>query len=772
MAASQEFYPMSHSDNRRHFIQTSAGTSILPFLHANLSTQAGAAKGTGSATIPGAGGVAKKFWIDPSIAAWAPGPWRKVHIEYHTSRHMPRLAEHFKPDEFGDRLLKAHVNGATVFAKDMYGYCYFPSAHGRMHPNLSFDLLDAQVAALRKRRISVLAYYMLTWNPELADRHPEWLVVHRPGDKSRPKLQEISGEQKAFMNTVKPDAPRGPKAGSPSKPGDPPAEDKGYRPYMWQFCICQEEFLKGELDLIKELVGKYELDGVWLDGGGSPPCYCDECVRQLRKNGRDPFDVGVQYGHKEELRQSFFQRIHDVIKKTRRGCLVCPQNEGTFYGLGKRAPLVDYSSQEALFTDAVHYGYHYFPTVIRYARGFGIPFHGCTVCFKDFWADFGGLKSPSQLHTEVAAYVSQGARCDIGDQVPPDGRLEPAIYHVIGQAYQHIERIEPYLEQAVPVTEAALLASGNAPCNEVNYGWVKLLNESRVQFDIVEREKKWEERYALVVLPENFWVDQATASRLQAFIATGGAVIAAHTSGVLAGTEKSWLEPYGLHYAGMSPFTPAYMIPKADFTGDIPPYAYALYEGASQWRAESPAKVLAVLGEPLFQRSPEHYLSHQQTPFDHTTSYAAVACSGNVALLGFPLGQGYYNQGFWVYRQAFQKVLSQVLPVPLLESDAHLTTELSLTHQAAKADGARKERFMVHIVNYSPVRRTPKHTDFHDDPIPLTNLAVRVNLPLQISSARALYADKELPMHRSSGGGVEFLVPRVHIHEVVSLELS
>ena len=279
--------------------------------------QAEASKHAGSAAIPDAGGVARKFWIDPSIAAWRPGPWRKVHIEYHTSRHMPRLAERFNADEFGDRLLAAHVNGATVFAKDMYGYSYFPSTHGRMHPNLSFDLLGAQVAALRKRKISVLAYFMLTWNPELAERHPEWLVVHQPGDKSRPKLEEISDEQKAFTNTLKPDAPRRSKAGPRSKPAEPPAEDKGYRPYMWQFCIGREEFLKGELDLIQELVSKYELDGVWLDGGGSPPCYCDECVRQLRKKGLDPFDAGVQYAHKEELRQSFLERIHQVIKKTR-----------------------------------------------------------------------------------------------------------------------------------------------------------------------------------------------------------------------------------------------------------------------------------------------------------------------------------------------------------------------------------------------------------------------------------------------------------------------
>jgi hypothetical protein len=762
---------MAHHANRRRFLQSAVGSSVGAWVATGGSGQAEAPKDAGSSGIPDVGGVAKKFWIDPSIAAWRPVPWRKVHIEYHTSRHMPKLAQRFDPDEFGDRLRAAHVNGATVFAKDMYGYCYFPSKHGRMHPNLSFDLLGAQVKALRKRKIWVLAYFMLTWNPELAEQHPEWLVVHQPGDKSRPKPEQVSDGQKGFTNTVKPDAPRRTKDSPGPKPAAPPAEDKGYRPYLWQFCIAREQFLKGELDLIRELVSKYELDGVWLDGGSSPPCYCDECLRQLRKKGLDPFNASVQYAHKEELRQSFLKRIRQVIKKTRPECLVCPQNQGTFYGLAKRAPLVDCSSQEALFTDAVHYGYHYFPTVIRYARGFGIPFHGCTVCFKDFWADFGGLKSPAQLHTEVAAFVAQGARCDIGDQVPPDGRLEPAIYHVIGQAYRHIERIEPYLEQAVPVTEAALLASGDAPCNEVNYGWVKLLTESRVQFDIVERETKWDERYALVVLPENFGVDQAMASRLQAFITGGGAVIATHTSAVLAGTEKSWLERYGLQYAGMSPFKPAYMVPKARFTGDIPPYAYALYEGASQWRAKPPAAILAVLGEPLFQRGPEHYMSHQQTPFDHTTAYAAVARSGKVALVAFPLGQGYYNQGFWAYRQAFQKALGEVLPVPLIQTDAHLSTELSLTHQAAKPDAGRRERYTVHIVNFSPVRRTPKHTDFHDDPIPLTDVTVRVNLPLKVSTAKALYAGKDLSVRRAAGGGVEFLVPRVNIHEVVCLEL-
>jgi len=143
-----------------------------------------------------------------------------------------------------------------------------------------------------------------------------------------------------------------------------------------------------------------------------------------------------------------------------------------------------------------------------------------------------------------------------------------------------------------------------------------------------------------------------------------------------------------------------------------------------------------------------------------------------VALIAFPLGQGYYDQGFWPYRLAFQKALGEVLRTPLIQTNAHLTTELSLTHQAAKPDVGRRERYMVHIVNFSPMRRTPKHTDFHDDPIPLTDVTIRVNLPLKASTARALYSGKDLPVRWTKGGGVEFLVPRVEIHEVVCLELA
>src|SRR6185369_11888107 len=270
---------MSHVTNRRRFLQAGVGSSLGVLFAGSPPAQEmknvngkpdNPKSATGAPAIAPSGGVATKFWIDPRIAAWHPGPIRKVHIEYRNSRHMTRLAERFNADEFGDRLLEAHVTGATVFAKDMYGYCYYPSSLGPMHPGLSFGILGAQVAALRKRKIQVLAYYMTTLNPQLAERHPEWLNSHAKQDRTSPI-------------------------------------DREYNPWEWSFSFAQDDFVKEELARLNELVSRYELDGVWLDGIGS-----------------------------DALSTSFLKRVREVIKKARPACLVCPQNQGSAYGLAER----------------------------------------------------------------------------------------------------------------------------------------------------------------------------------------------------------------------------------------------------------------------------------------------------------------------------------------------------------------------------------------------------------------------------------------------------
>jgi hypothetical protein len=94
---------------------------------------------------------------------------------------------------------------------------------------------------------------------------------------------------------------------------------------------------------------------------------------------------------------------------------------------------------------------------------------------------------------------------------------------------------------------------------------------------------------------------------------------------------------------------------------------------------------------------------------------------------------------------------------------------VSVTRQRAAA--GRPERYLVHVVNYSPLRRTPPHPEFYEDPAPLVDVAVRLNLPLPVASARALLGGQPLRV-RTRHGGVELTLPRVTTSEVACLELA
>ncbi len=142
---------------------------------------------------PAAESPRRGVWIDPASPALPKRPWRKVHLDFHNSEHVTRIGDKFNADEFGDTLMNANVDSIVVFAKDMHGYFYYPSKFGPVHPGLAFDLLGAQVAACRQRKIAVYAYYCTTWDNHLAEQRPEWLVYKRDRTTYLPKFNETPG---------------------------------------------------------------------------------------------------------------------------------------------------------------------------------------------------------------------------------------------------------------------------------------------------------------------------------------------------------------------------------------------------------------------------------------------------------------------------------------------------------------------------------------------------------------------------------------------------
>lgn len=681
---------------------------------------------------PSFNGASPQFRTDPRFTEFKGLPWRKVHLDFHNSKYIPAIGDKFDEEVWGDRLVAGNVDSIVVFAKDMHGYFYYPSRYGPVHPGLSFDLLGAQVKACRERNIAVYAYYCVAWDHHLAETHPEWNMRKRDGSDYRPKEGEIPG---------------------------------------WTaLCLGNTDFVDLVSQHVKEFVTLYQLDGAWLDMAEpiAPECYCSTCMKEIRQEGNDPFDKEVQRAHQNANFIRFHQRMHDLVHSIRTGCQA-DFNDIGLSRVSERAEWLDNIDIEALPTGG--WGYYYAPAQIRYQRNFGVPVFGMTGRFVSSWADFGGLKLPQQLDTELASIVANAARCDVGDQMPPNGELDRAVYHVLGKSFGRIKMLEPWLEQASPVTEAALLIP-DRPLERLResyiYGITKLMIEAQLQFDVVEEGQKWED-YSLVVIPDDLMLRDESIERLHKFVSGGGAVLVSHHAGLSATKRDSWLAGYGLHYEGDSKFTPAYMVTEDGFAGEIPGYAYALYNGASQWRAESPARSLAMLGEPLFQRSAAHYTSHRQTPFSHVTGYTMLAVSGKVGLAAFPLGSSYYDKGYWIYRAAFMKLLDEIYPLRLIESKAPLNTEITITWQPADPEIKRRERYLVHLVNWSPTRKTPPHPEVHEDPVPLFEVPLKLNIPVENVKVTSITGGLTLP-HRIEGCGIEVTVPVVQVHEIVCFE--
>jgi hypothetical protein len=202
-------------------------------------------------------------WIDERLHTLPARPWRKIHLDFHNSQHIPAIGEQFDADEFGDRLLEGRVASIVVFAKDMHGYFYYPSDYGPVHPGLRFDLLGKQIEACHKRGINVSAYYCVTWDNQLAEQHPEWLVWKRDRTTYLPKFDQTPG---------------------------------------WTaLCLSNADFVQVVLDHSREFLERYNLDGIWYDMplpiGGE--CFCRNCLAILRERGEDTFYIAVQRRHKQ-----------------------------------------------------------------------------------------------------------------------------------------------------------------------------------------------------------------------------------------------------------------------------------------------------------------------------------------------------------------------------------------------------------------------------------------------------------------------------------------
>jgi hypothetical protein len=460
---------------------------------------------------------------DEDVNTSLPLRYRQIHLDFHTSEHVKPILDQFDPEAFAATLKRANVNSVTCFSRCHHGFIYhdterFPE---RKYPGLNRPLLKEQIEACHKANIRVPIYSTVQWDYFTAQQHPEWCVVDPDGKIT----------------------------------GTPPYEAGFYR-YLG-LNTPYRDFMKAHLTELFEKVPV--VDGLFLDIFLTRECSNTYSVREMLRQGLNPDQRADRLKYYAEVMDDFKRDIFEHVRKLDKDCTI-------FYNGGHVGPAIRrtvkyYSHLELESLPSGGWGYLHFPLTARYARTLGADTLGMTGKFHTSWGDFHSLKNQAALEFECFTMLALNAKCSIGDQLHPSGKLDAATYDLIGRVYGQVAQKEPWCANARPVVEIGVLnpeafTSGAERTSDPAMGAVRMLQEGKLQFDVVDEQADFSP-YKVLILPDIISVDEALRAKLEDFAAKGGALLVTYKSGLAPGGQAFALPSLGIELVGEAPWARA-----------------------------------------------------------------------------------------------------------------------------------------------------------------------------------------------------------------------
>ena len=633
-------------------------------------------------------------------------PRQMVHLDFHTSPHIPDVGREFHADDFARTFADAHVDSVTLFAKCHHGHLYYDTDRAERHPTLrkGLDLLGEQIEALHRRGIRAPIYVSVQVDEHAANTHPEWIAVAPVGAK-------LVG-------------------GGPAVPG-------------WQILDMSSPYQEYFAEQLAEVLGKFApVDGLFLDMCWDQVSVSRWALDSIRSRGYDPLDAEDRHRYAREVSHSYMDRFKTMIDDAQ------GHGEPAYIWFNSRPKtslhvekkFLRHVEIESLPTGG--WGYAYFPYVSRFVRPFGLPTLSHTARFHRSWGDFGGLKPEAALLYECCLMLSQGVTSGVGDQLHPRGVLDRAAYERIGSVYRYIESCEPWVDNGRVLSQIAVIVDpelGDDP-GPSGLGVVRALQELRQQFDLVTSTAKLDS-YELVIVPETTPVDDRLREKLAAYIKAGGALIVSGAA-ALDDAGKPVLRELGIRADGMSPYSTTFLRAAPGLEHALPALDHVMYEPGFRMTPARGAQVLCHVVEPYFERTWEHFCSHAQTPPDHAGEWAAVVQHRNVITLAAPIFTADGQHASVPYRQLLGACIDRLLPRPLVRDDGPAHLETSVVRKG--------RRTIVHLVSFCAVRKADG-MDIVDDPFPLVDMPLAVRYDSAPRRALLAPANEEIPFTYDDG---------------------
>lgn len=587
-------------------------------------------------------------------------------FDFHTMPANPDVGKEFDMEAIVDRFTAAGVQYVVFPARCNLGTAYYDTKIGTRHPALTYDMLPKLVAECHRRGIKFTAYINAGLSHDEGLHHREWMVLDKNG------YTYTENRLNSFFRQM--------------------CYNTGYGDHL--------------VEMVKEIITHCGVDGIFLDCFHTRPCFGLECVEAMRREGIDINDMEQVEAFNCRKMVAQAKRISDGAKSVKPDVMLY------FNGVGyeAQAELGSYLEFECLPTGG--WGYECLPHIGRYIRTLGKPVLNMTGRFQKSWGDFGGIRPEASLEYDCIYGIANGLGTTIGDHYHPRGDINKAVADMDTRIYKRLQKLDPWIEDAKPVTEIALpmlhpypgyemLSPKNNPiyCKNENAikGGVRMLCELKQQFDVPSHFSSWD-KYDVIVLPDFVSLDDETKKRIRRHLDKGGKVIASAWSG-LDPEQKGFVFPeWGVDYLKDDDYDPAFFNVGREFKEGFPEMPMNFYCKGVEISAREGSQVLGTICAPYYNRHWDGDHGFVYLPPDRDTGRPAITLNGQVGYVSHAIFTSYYESASIPTRQILKGLLDRLLPRPLLKTPgAPSFTRATITEQP--------NRRMVYFLAYLPESR-------------------------------------------------------------------
>ena len=584
-----------------------------------------------------------------------------IHFDFHANPSCTGVGANTTPEMIGTILDMVHPDYIQVDCKGHPGYSSYPTEVGNPVPDIVGDPLAVWRKVTAERGVSLYLHYSGVWDSRAVELHPDWAVKDRDGNPSK-TITSVFG------------------------------------PYVDKLLVPQ----------LKELAGKYGVDGVWVDGGcwATSIDYGEKAVRLFKEQtGMDaplsPEDPGWfewKQFHREAFR-NYLRHYISAVRSEYPDFQICSNWSYTHHMPEPVSAPMDFLSGDYAPTNSVNSA----RVAARYLSAQGIPWDLMAWSFSND-SKQPGQKPSAQLMREAAVTLSQGGGFQAYYTQNRDGSVKLEKLKSMADVAVFARARQPYCHHSVSVPQVAVLLStynyqhhlipGNPGALFPNDaggagGVLECLLDSQYSVDLLGEGSLQPDmgRFPLIVIPECETLSEVFRDDLLEYVRGGGSLL-------VIGEEMSgsFSKASGISLQGDKWFTTGFGSGKIGF---IPTRISGDYDSG---------------------RNPE------------------------------------------MIRSGVKAVVGELFPAPLVELKSSPFVEMSVR----KHDG----KLQVHLVNTSGDHR---HTVFFESIDPVRNIEVAVRLDREPERIVCQPDGRDIKFDYKNGKAV-FRIDSLDIYDIIEIE--